>query len=46
MSSKTSNLIDSVVNNGLCTGCGICEAIAPKGALEMALYNYSKKEIS
>ena len=40
MPHKNSNvveLINSVVRNGLCTGCGICESIAPKGAMEMAL---------
>ncbi len=37
MNSNVVELIDSVVRNGLCSGCGICVSIAPKGVLEMAL---------
>jgi coenzyme F420 hydrogenase subunit beta len=37
MTLKTAQLIDSVVGNGLCAGCGICVSVAAKGALEMAL---------
>ena len=33
----SANLIDKVVLNGLCAGCGICMSIAPKGAVEMNL---------
>lgn len=29
--------IESVVRNGLCTGCGLCEAIQPKGVIETVL---------
>jgi coenzyme F420 hydrogenase subunit beta len=37
MNSAASPLIDSIVKNGLCTGCGICEAIAPKGAIQIKI---------
>lgn len=30
-------LIESVTRNGFCTGCGLCEAIAPTGHLQMQM---------
>lgn len=32
-----SPLIDSVTRNGFCTGCGLCESIAPVGSIQMHL---------
>lgn len=40
-SSKTSNneIVNSITRNGLCSGCGLCESIAPKGAIQVMLNN-------
>jgi coenzyme F420 hydrogenase subunit beta len=32
-----SPLINSVARNGFCTGCGLCEAIAPAGSIQMRM---------
>ena len=32
-----SPLIDSVIRNGFCTGCGLCQAIAPSGSINMRM---------
>jgi len=32
-----SPLIDSVTRNGFCTGCGLCESIAPVGSIQMRM---------
>jgi coenzyme F420 hydrogenase subunit beta len=34
---STTKAIEAVVGNGFCTGCGLCESLAPKGAIEMKL---------
>ena len=33
----TNGLIESITKNGLCTGCGLCESIAPKGHIQVEL---------
>ena len=33
----TDGLIESITKNGLCTGCGLCESIAPKGHIQVEL---------
>ncbi|NRR31608.1 Coenzyme F420 hydrogenase/dehydrogenase, beta subunit C-terminal domain [Oxalobacteraceae bacterium] len=38
--SKPAGLIDTIKSKGLCTGCGLCEAIAPPGAIRTE-YNAS-----
>ncbi|BBO99523.1 Coenzyme F420 hydrogenase/dehydrogenase, beta subunit C-terminal domain [Sulfuriferula nivalis] len=35
--SPTDGLIDTITKNGLCTGCGLCESIAPKGQIQVEL---------
>ncbi|MDD4942913.1 MAG: Coenzyme F420 hydrogenase/dehydrogenase, beta subunit C-terminal domain [Rhodoferax sp.] len=32
-----SPLVDSVTRNGFCTGCGLCESIAPMGSIQMRM---------
>jgi coenzyme F420 hydrogenase subunit beta len=32
-----SPLIDSVTRNGFCTGCGLCESVAPVGSIQMRI---------
>jgi coenzyme F420 hydrogenase subunit beta len=32
-----SPLIDKVIRNGFCTGCGLCESIAPVGSIQMRM---------
>lgn len=32
-----SPLIDAVTRNGFCTGCGLCESIAPAGSIKMRM---------
>lgn len=36
MAASTS-LIPNIVQNGLCTGCGLCESVAPPGAVRMQM---------
>lgn len=31
------NLVQKVVSSGLCTGCGLCESVAPKGVVAMQM---------
>jgi coenzyme F420 hydrogenase subunit beta len=36
-SSTSNSLIDKIKENGLCTGCGLCAAVAPVGAITIQL---------
>lgn len=31
------NIVDKIVSTGLCTGCGLCESIAPSGEIKISL---------
>lgn len=37
LSPPLQGLIDSITKSGLCTGCGLCESIAPKGSIRIEL---------